>query len=200
MKLPHFIRWLFGIDKLNTMDKPLSFPEAIVIVAREQAALGIHEDSQNHGDGIAKYWTATSYPDGYVNREPYCAAFGCWVIKEAMIRFYGDVDHAPFLRPKSARVLDWPAWARKDENEDVWDIKDPDATRVRPGDILLYDFNGPTKSGGTHLAIATSNERVDGTFDTCEGNTNAAGSREGDGVYEKHTRKRTSLFAILRFG
>ena len=47
------------------------------IVAIAAAQLGVHETSANQGPGLEKCWTATSYgPDGYKNREPWCADRG----------------------------------------------------------------------------------------------------------------------------
>lgn len=37
-----------------------------------------------------------------------------------------------------------------------------------------------------HAFVVTSDPEPDGSFDTIEGNTNDNGSREGDGVYERH--------------
>lgn len=178
--------------------EPSTFGEAMVEVALQQSRLGVRETSRNQGPGIAPYWGATNYPEGYANREPYCAAFGCWVVLNAINRHYGTASNAPFRRPKSARVLDWTVWANQEDQRDMWETLDPREAKVKRGDIVLFDFNG-TASGGTHWGIATSNERQDGTFDTVEANTNAAGSREGDGVYLKHDRTRRHVFAILRY-
>jgi len=187
---------LVGIKPIVAMEK--SFSQTLVDVAMEQARLGIRESSKNHGPGIEKFWTATNYPDGYANREPYCAAFGCWIFREAIDRFFGGASGAPFRRPKSARVLDWPVWASAEDQRDVWDMLDPKTTKARAGDVVLFDFNG-SASGGTHWGLVTASEHVDGSFDTVEANTNAEGSREGDGVYLKHDRTRRAVFTIIRY-
>lgn len=168
-----------------------SFADNIASIARQQAALGIRETSQNNGPGIAKFWQATNYGmSGYYNREPYCAAFGCYVLREAALRTFGAT--LPPL-PRSAAVRDWPVFARR--NPGHWRVIG-DNEPVRPGDIVCFDFNGTDKPGGTHLAIAVGHQNGD-TFATAEANTNAAGSREGDGVYAK-TRRRDSILAIIR--
>lgn len=169
-----------------------SFAAELVKVATQQAALGIRETSHNHGPGIEKFWTATSYgPAGYRNREPWCAAFLCWVVKQAALGHYGESP--PFRLPRSAAVNDWPAWA---QSQPAWKVVKP--SPVKAGDIICWDFNGRDNSGGTHIGLAISNERADGTFDTIEGNTNAEGSRDGNGVYHRTTRTRKAAFAILR--
>ncbi len=67
-----------------------------------------------------------------------------------------------------------PAWA-KISAADVQ--RAPDA--IRPGSIFIADHGG----GKGHTGLV---ERMDGyAIHTIEGNTNAAGSREGDGVYRK---------------
>ena len=55
-----------------------------ILVALAAAELWVRETSKNQGPGVQKYWAATSYPDGYQNREPYCAAFVCWLIWTAI--------------------------------------------------------------------------------------------------------------------
>lgn len=170
--------------------------EMLVSVAREQSALGIRETSPNQGPGIQKFWTATSYGvAGYLDRQPWCAAFLAWVVREASRRQFGE--SAPFRLPRSAAVNDWPVWAR---TQPTWEERDPLTTRVRSGDVVCFDFNGRAKASGTHIALATSDERGDGTFDTIEGNTNSDGSRDGNGVYERHSRTRKGVFSVIRYG
>lgn len=50
---------------------------------------------------------------------------------------------------------------------------------MRRGDLFVW--NG--KNGG-HIGFVTA-VRPNGLFTTIEGNTNAAGSRDGDGVYDR---------------
>lgn len=168
------------------------FIPALLRLAHTEASLGIRETSKNQGPGIQKYWTATSYLNGYGDRQPYCAAFACWLVKQASLEA-GLESGQPL--PRSAAVNEWPKWAAKQED---WDVLNPSETRVRAGDFVCFDFNGRDEPGGTHIGLAVGNESGDGTFPAVEANTNAAGSREGDGVYHK-TRSRKGVFSIIRW-
>lgn len=67
----------------------------------------------------------------------------------------------------------------------------------QPGDLLVLR-GGPTHY--RHVGLVVAAPRADGVVPTIEGNTNDAGSAEGDGVYEKERRpKRTPcVFVTLR--
>lgn len=64
----------------------------------------------------------------------------------------------------------------------------PDTAEPEPGMFVIYDFS--------HIGIVKRNidEKY---FEAVEGNTNGAGSREGDGVYVK-LRRRSLARAFLR--
>lgn len=151
------------------------------IIKIAQTQVGLRETSKNQGEGLAKFWTATSYPDGYENREPYCAAFVCWVIREA---FKGKT--VPFTLPTSPVAYDFEKWgaANKGRGVEVLVL----AKSPQPGDIF-------TLAAASHVGLVKS---VNGSeMVTIEGNTNEAGSREGDGVYEKK-RNVSSIRKIVR--
>lgn len=146
---------------------------ALLKIASEQ--LGIRETSKNQGAGIAKFWEATWYPDGYKNREPYCAAFVCWVVAEAMRRGYA-LGLTEATRPKSPAVKDWIPWAQKASSGAlVFGVGDRDH-KPDDGDIVVFTFS--------HIGIVAG-PLSNGYFPTVEANTNGAGSREGDGIYAK---------------
>jgi uncharacterized protein YijF (DUF1287 family) len=63
-------------------------------------------------------------------------------------------------------------------------------TNVRRGDIVIYTFS--------HIGIAVGEPDEDGMVYVVEGNTNNAGSREGDGVYRKH-RHLSKIRSVIRF-
>ena len=66
---PRHLRLLVNLSEfMNTL--PIR-QKLIDIAMRDE---GQKETSRNRGPAIEKFWTATNYPDGYVNREPYCAA------------------------------------------------------------------------------------------------------------------------------
>lgn len=143
-----------------------------------ETQLGIRESSKNQGPGIAKFWVATDYAQGFANREPYCAAFVCWMIMQAM------TDGAALgltqkTRPKNAAVANWLPWARR---ADTGALVFTDAAKARRGDIVVFD-----PKVFSHIGIVTG-PMEDGFFPTVEGNTDASGGREGDGVYERSRR------------
>lgn len=162
-------------ESLNT---PSDLSQRIVAVAANE--VGIRETSKNQGPGIAKYWSATSYLDGYKNREPYCAACVCWIVKQAC----ADQSHS-FSLPTSAVAYDFERWAKNNAGNGVA-LVEPE--QARAGDIF-------TLSAASHVGIV---ESVHGdTATTLEGNTDGSGSREGDGYYRR-TRNLTSFRKVIR--
>jgi hypothetical protein len=173
---------------VTTTKVPHSFADLLVRIAASQ--IGTHETSNNQGPGIEKYWRATSYPHGYADRQPWCAAFQCWVVSVAMT----DKQLCPpglieDTRPKLAG-----AWAWADE----WMparyplVSMPDYRRSAPraGDIVVYTFH--------HIGLVESCDAQRGAFRAIEGNTNADGSREGKEVLI-HPRRFADIRNIIRF-
>ena len=160
---------------------PGAAPNELISILLSVAAgeIGVKETSHNQGPGIAKYWTATSYPEGYKNKEPWCSSFLCWVFMEAAKRVA-----VPFKLPRSAAAFAWEEWARK-EGQKL--IKRPD--RVKRGDVVIFDFS--------HIGICSGDSDENGTFESIEGNTNAAGEREGGAVMRKR-RKISLVRSVVR--
>lgn len=146
-----------------------------VDIAREET--WVRETSRNQGKGISKYWKATTYPDGYKNREPYCAAFVCWVCAEAERRGAGV---GPV--PNSAAVRHIVAWSRKLGKGAIVFSRHSKIYVPEPGDLVWFEFGGSTPN---HIGFVAG-RRNDQQILTIEGNTGKQGSRDGDGVYEKH--------------
>ncbi|WP_038168590.1 hypothetical protein [Verrucomicrobium sp. BvORR106] len=169
---------------VSTLRKPSSIAEAIAEAAESQ--IGIREsEGQNRGPGIEKFWTATSYKTGYQNREPWCAAFVCWCILEALLRLS---IKPPFKRPTTAQAFGFEPWATYSDTDNVKLV--PTTGDIRRGDIIVYSFS--------HVEIATKDTPKSVNLVECVGgNTNDAGSREGDGVYRKQ-RRRKSFRAVVR--
>jgi len=194
-----FIRRIFGVETFTQpakVQRAAHMEETMVAVAEELVSEHIREShGPNQGPGIKRFWEATSYKDGYAMHEPWCAAAMCWIVREAAFRRFGLPPY-PWRLPTSAAVNQWRKWA--EDNRSHWQLLDPAKATVEEGDIVGWDFNG-TKLGGTHIGLAISDERRDGTFDTAEGNTSPAGSRDGGGFYELHHRTRKSAIFIIRF-
>ena len=168
--------------------------QRLVDIARSQ--VGVHEEGgENCGPKIREFQSATWLaPAAW----PWCAAFCCWVLKKWLadpeVRQVLTDTVAPKLQEESWRCRDasafgWEKWAR---NKGLPVLHRDDS--VQPGDFVIFDFNGPVDGGG-HIGIVTAS--VDGKIMTIEGNTNADGSREGDGVWEK-TRTRRYVRCFVR--
>ena len=143
--------------------------------------VGVREASRNRGAGIAKYWDATSYPEGHDERQPWCAAFVAWCLREAIIRRWGAESAAPFKRCRSARCYDWIAWASHEPGVRI-------VSTPQPGDIVVYNFS--------HIGIVSgTNGGTD--FEALEGNTDDEGGREGVEVAVRR-RQRKLAKAFIR--
>lgn len=168
----------------------VTFPELLIKHATRE--IGVVETSRNQGPGIEKYWKATDYGvAGYYNREAYCAAFMCWLFMQAASEY-----KVIFSLPNKAGVIRWLEWAA--QNTSVVTKLLP-THKVRRGDIILFDFNGPEAKGGHHIGIATKDEE-NGRICTIEGNTSISdqGSQsDGGGVHPK-IRTKKYIVAVLR--
>ena len=110
----------------------------------------------------------------------WCQAFVYWCFAQAAAQL-GAAN--PCVR--TAGVLDH--WARSPLADRVYAQAAGDDPRlVRPGAVFIIDHGG----GKGHAGLVT--QVVSGAVATIEGNTNQAGSREGDGVY-RHTRSISSI-------
>lgn len=138
--------------------------ERMITLARGE--VGVKETTKNQGPGISKYWTATSYKNGYNDRQPWCAALVSWCVKNANIL---PSNH----NPNTASAFAFESWGR---NLGKYATVSMNPQSISRGDIVVYTFS--------HIGIATNNS-VEKRFRNIEGNTNAAGDREGNGVWEK---------------
>jgi len=137
--------------------------------------IGVIETSNNQGEGIAKYWTATTYPGGYGDRASWCAAFVCWCVQKSDI--LPDKN-----RPKTASAFGLETeWARSNPSL-VQIIKNP--REGQPGDIVIYSFS--------HAAIIT--KVTDKGYEIIQGNSPKNGV---EGVNLKDTSI-SSIKTLLR--
>lgn len=145
---------------------------------------GRTENTKNQAPWIEKYWSATSYPEGHKNREPYCAAALCYWLREWLrdvdvLKALGfTVDQAEKWRCKSAAAFEWINWARSKELQ----VLNPYAV-LHAGDIVVYSYS--------HIELVTDDDNTtDGPFVAIGANTNASASRDGEGCYEKPRNRR----------
>jgi len=165
---------------------PVPFSELLVRVALKE--VGVQEvDGTNCGPRVNEYKAATWLPAD--KPWPWCAAFVCWCIREAMKIQGSDKNERPytFERPQTAGAWDFENWSLKQDNSTQ--TKKPHHDDIKRGDIVIFSFS--------HIGIAIEDARS-GMVATCEGNTDAAGSREGGGVFQK-VRKLSQIRSRIRF-
>jgi hypothetical protein len=140
--------------------------------------VGIREKQANAGAAVEQYLKYVHLSKG----NPWCAAFVCWVLGKAGVQ-NPRTGWSPDLFPASKVI-----WKRGD------DSADPHKPRPGTGDVFGIYF--PEKGRIAHAGFV---DQWDGTWlVTVEGNTNANGSREGDGVYRKRRMVRT-IYRVARY-
>ena len=154
----------------------LHLRERLVAIAR--ADVGQTETSRNRGPAIGKFWPATTYPEGYANREPYCAAALCywvrkWLLEPDVLKAFGmSPIQAEEWRCKSPAAFGWTRWAM---NKGLLVMGDTQKNVLHTGDIMVFDMS--------HIGIVFDDYGT--RVRTIEANTGATGGRDGDGIFEK---------------
>jgi hypothetical protein len=156
------------------------------VIRIAKAEVGVREvGNTNCGVRVDEYKAAT-----WLNPKkgwPWCAAFVCWVIREALLSS-GVKQTKTFKRPRTAGAWDFENWSI-DQDSTTWLRRKP-AGDIVPGDIVIFTFS--------HIGIAVSAPHKSGNVTTVEGNTDTAGSREGGGVYLKK-RNISKIRSRIRF-
>jgi hypothetical protein len=166
----------------------LAIRQQLVEIARRDA--GKVEVSRNRAPWIAKYWTATTLPNGHAERQPYCAAAVAWWVREwlrlpeVLAALKMTPAAAERWRCKSARAFDWLDWAQKRGLEV---LSDRPTERLRVGDIMVFDIS--------HIGIVRDDD-AKGVY-TIEANTGNGSVRDGDGCFER-VRTRSQARAFIR--
>ena len=157
--------------------------EKLVASALKELSLHVVEEGgANRGAKVEAYQKAAGLKPG----DPWCAAFVAWNVATAK-----GVAKAPSWTSGSAITT----WQRGSRGLAAGDKATPSEgaalpTKVAPGWVWVRasnaaDADAARKGGWTkgHCGIVVAVDAVG--FHTVEGNTNAAGSREGDGVWRK---------------
>jgi hypothetical protein len=162
------------------------FTDTLVQIAR--AEIGVRESpkNSNRGPRVDIYKAATWLPAEQA--WPWCAAFICWTVREAM-RSCGVKETATFKLPRTAGAWDFINWSLA-QDETTKTARTVNRNLISAGDIIVFNFS--------HIGLATSGCGPGGNFSTIEGNTDASGSREGGGVYAK-THHISTVKARIRF-
>lgn len=131
------------------------------LIAAAKGEIGVVETSENQGPGIAKYWTATEYKNGFSDRAKWCAAFACWCIQQSGL--FSEAD-----RPKNADAFGFETWARSKGPKVQLKMR---PNTIKAGDIVMFAIS--------HVGIAISDSDINGAFRTIDGNSS-------DGVRERN--------------
>lgn len=161
----------------------MSLKAGLVTSALHELALHVVEEGgPNRGIKVEAYQRAAGLKPG----DPWCAAFVAWNVATAK-----GVAKAPSWTSGSA-ITTWQRGSRKLEAAHKATPVEAEAlpTKVAPGWIWVRASTAKdaaaARAGGWvkgHCGIVVAVDAVG--FHTVEGNTNAAGSREGDGVWRK---------------
>jgi hypothetical protein len=155
----------------NGSDLPVR--EKVVAVAESQ--LHVRElTGNNDGPEVEAYLRITGLGPGY----PWCAAFVSWVFHKAGVKAIRSARAADWFKP------DKLVWHSKD-------LKSFSDFEFRQGMTLSFWYDRLGRIG--HLAIGTGQDR--NNYYTIEGNTNARGEREGQGV-ERKIRPKKMIYSI----
>jgi hypothetical protein len=141
--------------------------------------IGVREKQMNAGPEVETYLRYVNLPKG----NPWCAAFVCWTLGKAGI-VNPRTGWSPALFP-AERV--------------IWENKGKGGSSARPAAGRIADVFGlyfPEKGRIAHVGFI--DEWNEPWVTTVEGNTNALGSREGDGVYRKRRLVR-SVYQVARY-
>jgi hypothetical protein len=158
-----------------------SFAKEMVGIAKTQVGVVEQPRNSNSGPQVEGWYQRSTWLKG--TGFAWCAAFICYLFREASKK--PDMQYS-FKLPQTAGAYDFENWARNNSN--YVDVISGPFTRIIPGDIIIFNFS--------HIGIAVD-VSTNGSVSTIEGNTNSAGSREGDGVYQKN-RKFSVIKKILR--
>lgn len=145
--------------------------------------VGVEEiGNTNRGPRVDEYKASTWLPADQA--WPWCAAFIDWIVMKAM-----EGGTYTFQRPRTAGAWDLENWSLKQDNSTQ--TKRNPGNDIKAGDIVIFKFS--------HVGFAVGDaDRETATVKTIEGNTDAAGSREGGGVFLKR-RKLSQIKTRIRF-
>lgn len=173
-------------DTLVIIDTPKNSNSDIVIVEKMaspsldqvyQSYLGVREKSgRNDGPEVEKFLKNVGLGPGY----PWCAAFVKTCLLEAGI--------------KSASRINGMALSTENKSHFIYRAR-KHLGEPEPGDVFTIWYSSLGRIGHTGFFHKKINSSF---FETVEGNTNDAGSREGDGVYRKK-RSYNATYSISRW-
>lgn len=137
--------------------------------------VGVRESTGNNdGKAIEMYLRYVGLPKG----NPWCAAFVCWVLGQNQVANPRNGYCPTLFAPKYV----------------IWKGSMHNGISPLRGDVFGIYFKEKHRIAHVGFVDKWTNK----TVTTVEGNTNQAGSREGDGVYRK-IRLTRQIYAVSRF-
>jgi len=153
---------------------------ALILTAFAEADKKVREVGRNAGPDVERYQRAVGLPKG----SPWCAAFVSWCYMASK-----GLTKAPGWCSGSAVSL-YQTAGRSKTAVRVTPLDADFQSKVKPGMVWSRAQDAEAATAARkgvwcqgHTGIVVQTHALG--FDTVEGNTNAAGSREGDGVYRK---------------
>lgn len=152
--------------------------------------VGQIETSRNQGPAMKRYWPATFTPEGYAKRWPYCAAAGCYWLREwlkdpEVLKAFGfTTTQAEKWRCKDPGAFHWVDWAK---SKGLLVLSDSQKETLHLGDVMIFDMS--------HWGLVEDD--FDTHVKTIEANTGPTGGRDGDGIWEK-VRERSLARCFIR--
>lgn len=161
-------------------------PERVALIALSM--VGLHEQplGSNKGPLIQQFFDADYYkPNAADNGYAWCASFVCRIVQLAMVAL-AIPETSGFKRPRTPSAFGLADWSRAQDK--TTQTKDWPGRDIKRGDIVIFSFS--------HCGIAISDADETGYFETVEGNTNQAGSREGTHVVWKKGRSERAVTSV----
>jgi len=162
--------------------------EAIVNTAMTEVGSKIREVGKNAGERVEQYQRIVHIPKG----APWCAAFVSWSTTNGL-----GMDKIPkWAGGGAVGLYHKAAGALRKLGMDEYHATPQERQKVKPGWVFSQARdaesakqarNGAYTLGHTGIVVGLDPNDPD-VFITAEGNTNSAGAREGDGVYQKTRR------------
>lgn len=169
----------------------ITYPLRAALVKIARADVGQVEQTKNRAPWIEKLWSATTYPKGHEERQPYCAAGMAWCVREWLklpeVRAALKLSEtaAETWRCKSPAAFEWKKWSVR-HGVPVLSKN----VVLRAADIVIYTYS--------HIELVTDDDgTTTGPFTAIGYNTNAAGARDGEGCFEK-PRSRKGVLCFIR--
>lgn len=151
-----------------------SYPQSPELIKYAESYLWVREITYNRSPEIDSMNIAVGVPTG----SAWCASFVSWVFTN---------NYIP--NPQSG----WsPNFAK--QKDKIWAKNLKNNINIKQGDVCTFYYSNLGRVGHVEIIYKADDKYIY----TISGNTNVAGSREGDGCYRKK-RELSKVYAITRY-